>query len=138
MSPAEPLTPLARSLLGEIRAKLAAFCASGEPTAIDLRSLPLADADRAALDAALGRGAVEAVVTASGESEVWETSYAGVWWARHYSDSGRLVAERIEITAIPDMLPSQADDIAAAAQRLADSLSHSTDIPQREEIAHAL
>lgn len=131
-------TPLARSILAEISAALVRFCDAGEPAAIDLRSLPLSDHDRAALDAALGRGGVEAVVSAGGESEIWETSYAGVWWTRHFDGAGHVVAERIEITAIPEMLPSHGSDIFAAAERMRLDLQSTLPSGGHEELTHAL
>ncbi len=133
-----PLTALAQSVLAEISESLARFCKTGESAAIDLRSLPLSEPERAALDAALGRGGVEAVVSAGGESEIWETSYSGVWWARHLDGTGRVVAERIEITAVPDMLPSHTADIAAAAVRLHIDLQSTPLAGGREELTHAL
>jgi hydrogenase-1 operon protein HyaF len=138
MMPDDTLTPLARSLLSEILEGLTSFCRTGEPSAIDLRSLPLTEDDRAALDAALGRGSVEAVVSSGGDSDIWETGFSGVWWARHYDGNQRLVAERIEITAIPELLPSHGADILAAAERLRLALTPATDIPEREETQHAL
>jgi hydrogenase-1 operon protein HyaF len=116
-------TLLAAGLLREIADALSAFSRTGTAVAIDLRSLPLSDADLTSLDAALGRGAVEAVVTAGGESEIWETSYSGVWWVRDFDGSGRVVAERIEVTAIPGMLPSHSADVAVAAARLRDAMA---------------
>jgi len=132
------MTPLAYGLLGEILEGLSCFCRTGEPVAIDLRSLPLAEADLKALDSALGRGAVEAVVNAGGDSEIWETAYTGVWWVRHFDGTGRIVAERIEITAIPEMLPSHGADIAMAARRLRGVLAPEPEIPAQEEKFHGL
>ncbi len=54
----------------------------------------------------------------AGTSELWETRYAGVWWVRHFGDGDRIASERIEIAAIPQILVSQDEDIAAAAARV--------------------
>lgn len=132
------LTDLSRSVLTEIAAALSAFCRTGEPAAIDLRSLPLSGPDRAALDSTLGRGGVEAVASAGGESEVWETAYSGVWWTRHFDGAGRVVAERIEITAIPDILPSHGADITAAEERLRHNLQSTQFAGGRKELTDAL
>ena len=115
-------SPLAMALLREISAALAAYVETGQTAVIDLKSLPMLDADRAALADLLGDGEVTATLDVAGESEVRETGYAGVWWVRHFGADRRLAAEQIEITAIPEILLAHRDDIAAAADRLAETL----------------
>lgn len=112
-----PRSSLARSVLQEIVERLAALARSGESAAIDLRGLPLSPEDRADLEQALGRGQVSAELELAGRSEVWETGYSGVWWVRHYGAGDVLAAERVEITAVPEILVTHADDITAAAAR---------------------
>jgi hydrogenase-1 operon protein HyaF len=127
--PHGPTTGMAQSLLREIARALAALAETGTRDAIDLRSLPLTPADREALDDALGRGEVSAALTLAGDSLLWETRFAGVWWVRHLGAGGQIAAEVIEITPVPDILASHPDDIAAAATLLAATL-------QAEEEAH--
>lgn len=111
-------TGMVQSLLHEIALHLSRLVRSGEENAIDLRSLPMTQAERDELEGVLGRGDVEVTLNAAGESEIWETRYAGVWWIRHYSGDGRIAAEAIEITPIPKILTTHASDISAAANRL--------------------
>lgn len=111
-------TGLADSVLREIAEHLAALAGSGATAAIDLRSLPLTNADRSELESRLGRGEVTVKLEVAGTSELWETSYSGVWWVRHFGDGGRIASERIEIAAIPQILLSHDEDIAAAATRV--------------------
>jgi hydrogenase-1 operon protein HyaF len=130
--PAGPLrTGMAESLLREISRALAALAETGTRDAIDLRSLPLTPADRDELEQALGRGEVSVAFEIGGRSELWETSFAGVWWLRHLGAGDQIAAETIEITPLPDILTSHPDDIAVAAARLAETL-----IDPAEETAH--
>lgn len=112
------------SLLGEIAHLLGQLAASGTGGAIDLRSLPLQAADREALERALGRGEVEARLTTAGGSEVFETTYPGVWWVRHRGADGRISSETIEVTLIPEILKTHADDLAGARGRLAEAIEN--------------
>jgi HupH hydrogenase expression protein, C-terminal conserved region len=121
--PAGVRTGLAESLLWEILQHLAALASRGEDAAIDLHSLPMTQADRRELEERLGRGDVEAMLNVAGTSEIWETRYSGVWWLRHFGADNRIATERIEITAVPDMLVTHKADITAAAARLNDDLA---------------
>lgn len=116
-------TGLADSLLREIARHLARLADTGETAAIDLRSLPMSTADRDELEDRLGRGDVEADLDVAGRSNIRETGYAGVWWVRHYGGDGRIAAERIEITTVPEIIVTHGADVAAAATRLRDDLS---------------
>lgn len=120
--PAEIRTGLAQSVLQEIAQHLSVLAAEGETEAIDLHSLPMTAADRSELEDSLGRGEVEATLNVAGISVVWETSYSGVWWVRHFGADDKIAAERIEIAAIPEILVTHGCDIAAAAARLQEDL----------------
>jgi hydrogenase-1 operon protein HyaF len=126
-----PRTGMAQSLLREVSRALSALAETGTRDAIDLRSLPLTTGDRADLEVALGRGEVAATFDASGQSEVWETRHPGVWWVRHLGGDGRVAAETIEITPVPDILAAHPDDIRAGAANLVAELARTT-----EETAH--
>ncbi len=97
-NPAGPRTGMADSLLHEIAERLADLAATGQTSAIDLRSLPMTPADRRELEDRLGRGEIEARLTVGGASEIWETRYAGVWWVRHFGAGDKIAAEQIDIT----------------------------------------
>jgi len=109
---------LARSVLREIAERLAELARTGEPAAIDLRSLPLKASDRSELEDCLGRGDVTATLNVAGTSELWETRYSGVWWVRHLGAGDRIAAERIEISIVPEILVTHSADIANAAERM--------------------
>lgn len=121
--PAGFRTGMAESLLSEIAERLADLADSGEASAIDLRSLPMTPSDTEELEERLGRGDVAAALDVAGRSEVWETRYAGVWWVRHFGAGDTIAAERIEITAVPEMLVTHGADISAASKTLRGDLA---------------
>ena len=111
-------TGMALSVLAEIGRMLEALVESGQVGSIDLRSLPLSDVDRAQLEEVLGRGEVRAQLDLAGESEVWETTYPGVWWIRHRGAGGKIATEEISVCRIPEIMLTHPVDIEAAAGRL--------------------
>lgn len=122
---------LVAALMRELADRLTAFCATGETSVIDLKSLPMLPSDRDLLAERLGEGEVTATLSVAGDSEVRETGYAGVWWVRHLGGDGKLAAEQIEIASIPDILRAHCDDIALSAERLASAFN--TPIPERPD-----
>lgn len=105
-------------LLHEIRHALAQLLESGQETVIDLRGIPLAPGEEAAIEEALGEGELRASLSALGTSEFQETSYPGVWLVTHYNNDNRIVGKFVEVTTVPALLRSQTEDIAAALRRL--------------------
>lgn len=138
-------TGMAGAVLAEIAAALSRLVATGEETSIDLRGLPMTDADRSQLETMLGRGEVSATLTVAGRSEIHETGYNGVWWVIHHGSDERVSSEEIVVGRIPAILPAHPDDIAAADARLRAALingvesdnSSSADIRSFEEATHA-
>ena len=115
----DALTHNVRPLLNEIRHALEKLLATGETSAIDLRSIPLAPGEEEQIEAALGAGEINAELDAMGPSEIRETGYPGVWLVTHFNADRQLMGKFIEITRIPDLLKSQDEDIAGGLQRLA-------------------
>jgi hydrogenase-1 operon protein HyaF len=115
-------TGMAYSILAEIGELLTTLSEHGEAGAIDLRSLPLTDADRDQLEDILGRGEVQAELDLAGTSEVWETSYNGVWWIRHKGARDKIATEEIAVTPVPEILMAHPADIAAASRRVQQDL----------------
>jgi len=128
-------TGMAWSVLSEIGALLARLAEHGESASIDLRSLPLTDADRTQLQELLGRGEVTASLDLMGRSEVRETGFAGVWWIRHMGAGEQVSSEEIAVTPVPEILHSHPADIAASVARLQHRLKElpeQTDLDQQE------
>ena len=117
------VTGMALSVMAEVARMLEALAESGETGSIDLRSLPLTDADRDQLEQLMGRGEVKAELDISGESTVWETSYPGAWWIRHHGAGGRISSEEISICPVPAILAAHPADIEAAANRIKHTLA---------------
>lgn len=111
-----------RAIANEIAALLAQFIATGEAAAIDLRSLPMGPGDYAQLGQLLGEGAVAARIDALGPTEVRETGIAGVWWVRHRNAQDEIVAEFIEIGAVPEILKTPHEDARDGLRVLQDRL----------------
>jgi len=115
-------TGMAYSILAEIGQLLTALSERGEAGAINLRSLPMTDADRGQLEEILGRGEVRAELDLAGATEVWETSYNGVWWIRHKGAGDKIATEEIAVTSMPEILMTHPVDIAAASRRIRQDL----------------
>ncbi len=115
-------TGMAWSVLAEVARLLEHLATAGTPGAIDLRSLPLTDADRRELEGLLGHGEVRADLDLTGRSEVRESAYAGAWWITHFGAGDRIAAEEIAVCPVPEILRAHPADIEAAARRLHDEL----------------
>ena len=111
-------TGMAWSVLAEVGRLLEELASNGQTASIDLRSLPLTDADREELDALLGRGEVRVELDLAGRSEVWETAYPGAWWIRHRGAGDRISSEEIAVCPVPEILRTHPADIETAARRL--------------------
>jgi HupH hydrogenase expression protein, C-terminal conserved region len=109
-------------LLHEIRHALAQLLEEGRETVIDLRSIPLAPGEEAAIEQALGEGEVQAAMSALGPSDFRETSYPGVWVVTHFNRDDQIVGKFVEVSHVPSLLRSQTEDIAAGLRRLEERL----------------
>lgn len=110
--------PNGRALLVELESLLRDLVEQGREGGIDLRSLPLSPGDLAFLEQHLGRGEVEAEVTALGPSRVHETAIHGVWWVRHYNSNDEVMAEFLEITHCPDIIRAHPADVRDSLEEL--------------------
>ena len=117
------VTGMALSIMAEVARMLEALADKGESGSIDLRSLPLTDADRDQLEELMGRGEVKAELEISGDSTVWETSYPGAWWIRHHGAGGKVSSEEISICPVPAILSAHPADIEAAANRIKNAIA---------------
>jgi hydrogenase-1 operon protein HyaF len=111
------------ALLREIEALLTLLVETGRSGRIDLRSLPLLPGDDQRLADALGSGEVDAVIEALGATHVRETGVAGVWWVTHANADGETVAAFIDITLVPEILMTHADDARAGLVQLRSRLN---------------
>ncbi|WP_297920013.1 hydrogenase expression/formation C-terminal domain-containing protein [Metallibacterium sp.] len=116
--PRDDATSMVAAILRELEDALQAYLASGRTHVIDLATLPLGPADRAALQQALGAGEIEVRINALGASLLRETGFAGIWWVRHEDVEGKLLCELLEVTDVPEIVRAYRADIEAASARL--------------------
>jgi hydrogenase-1 operon protein HyaF len=123
-APLEPeLRGNALPLLHEIRHALARLIEEGEPTVIDVQSLPMGPGDLQRLFDALGEGEVRAELEALGKTVIRESRYSGVWIIEHMNGSGGIASRFIEITWVPSLLHAQVEDVQIGLSELADALA---------------
>ncbi len=114
-------------LLHEIRHALERLLQAGEPTMIDLGSIPLAPGEFDKLDGALGTGEVRIVLDAMGPSQIYETQFSGVWRVTHFNAANEVVGRFVEVTRIPEILLAQEADVRVGLDLLTRRLSGETD-----------
>lgn len=100
-----------KALLQELQQMLFALAERGERNMLDLRSLPMLPGDLSQLKDILGNGEVQATLNALGPTTINETQIPGVWWITHKNAHDEVVAELIEVTALPDILVTQQQDL---------------------------
>jgi len=109
---------LVDALLMEVAVLLQNFLFHQSAGAIDLLGLPLSPACLAALEERLGEGEISALLRVSGESQIRETKFPGVWWTRHTDETGRVVALLIEVAAVPEILRASTSDMEHGLKRI--------------------
>ena len=119
------------AVFSELVGMLERVALGGEAATIDLRSLPMSPEDRVELRTTLGQGEVHATLSAEGISTLQETGVSGVWWVEHRDRQGGLVAELIEVTAIPRILEASIEEMAESARRLRTGLAMNHAAPAR-------
>ncbi|WP_019627267.1 hydrogenase expression/formation C-terminal domain-containing protein [Thioalkalivibrio sp. ALJT] len=110
-------TAMVMALLQEIATHLNDVANGGERQVVELGNLPLSDADIVLLEQKLGRGEVHATVSAAGPSEIYETTFPGLWWVKYFNDAESLVSQQLEIGPAPMILEAHRVDIEDSAQR---------------------
>ena len=114
-------------LLHEVRHALERLLESGEPTTIDLGSIPLAPGEFEKIDAALGTGEVKVALEAMGQSQIYETQFSGVWRITHFNAANEVVGRYVEVTRIPEILLAQEADVRVGLDLLSRKLSGDDD-----------
>ncbi len=105
-------------ILHQIRHAIEQLLAQNDTMTIDLNAMPFAPGEKDQLQAILGEGEIKAQLNALGKSEIYETQYASVWWVAHYNSNDNLMGQFIEITWLPEILRSQAEDVGHALSQL--------------------
>lgn len=116
-----PLTGMGRGILSELADKLTHFAETGETEILSLRAMPLTQADIDWLQTYLGAGEVRVELDVAGHSEIFETTFPGIWWVRHFSGDD-IASEELHVTDIPQIIRTHPKDAAAAARALTRAL----------------
>lgn len=106
------------AILHEIVHLLETLAQTGESSAIDLRSLPMAPGEYEQLRKVLGQGEVAITLDLGSPSYIRETGFHGVWWIQHCTPDEEIASEYIEIAAVPEILSADPHDMGKDAQRL--------------------
>lgn len=122
MTGEQPMALNTVPVLHEVRHALEKLATTGEPTVIDLSSIPFAPGDRDQLFAVLGTGEVEATVNAMGPTRIIETAFPGVWRVEYHGTSDEEVAIHIEISRCPSLLLTPEQDLLDSATSIAERL----------------
>lgn len=112
---------LVEALLAEISSLMENLVDRNISGSIDLLGLPLSAACLALLEQRLGTGEIKVTLTAAGKSEIYETSFSGVWWSSHADETGRVVAMLIDVAYVPEILKANIDDLRLSHRRLRDA-----------------
>jgi hydrogenase-1 operon protein HyaF len=88
------------------------------PSILDLRGVPLAPGEEERILTFLGTGEVRAELEAGGRSTVNESRFPGVWVVTHHDPTGAVIGRLIEVTFVPDILCSQADEMRESRERI--------------------
>lgn len=109
-------------LLNEIALALDVLARTGESRTLFLTQFPMTKGDAAYLHEFLGPGAT--IVQSGGPSPtVWrETGVSGVWWGEHYNSDRKVILRTIEITRMPELAVTPAEDIESALVELRERL----------------
>ncbi|TVP86792.1 MAG: hydrogenase expression/formation protein [Thioalkalivibrio sp.] len=110
-------TGLAVALLREVADHLLTVSRGGDRQVVELTNLPLSDGDVQLLVEKLGRGEVEARISAAGPTEVFETAFPGVWWVKYLGEDDRVITQQLEIGTVPMILEAHQEDIQASARQ---------------------
>jgi hydrogenase-1 operon protein HyaF len=122
---------LVDALLMEVAVLLQNLVSHQRPGTIDLLGLPLSGACLAALEQCLGDGEISALLSVSGESQIRETSFPGVWWTRHTDETGRVIALMIEVAAVPEILRADPSDMEQGLRRIREVSNFRRALPAR-------
>jgi hydrogenase-1 operon protein HyaF len=108
-----------RPLLLQVEHALRELRDGGEGTVIDLSAMPFSDQDEQDLRRVLGEGEVSARINAFGPTMIQETAIPGVWLVEHQDVEEKRLMLHVEVTRIPAMLVTPADDIDDGIEAMA-------------------
>lgn len=110
----------APAILAEVLDRAAGFSDAAPAHVVNLSLLPLSPADHPCLRDALGAGAVSVLSRGYGNCRVASTRLANTWWVQYFNSVDSMILNTIEVTALPEVVPAAAEDLADSVERLAE------------------
>lgn len=124
--PRDAPSGMAPALLRELEVALDSLMREGTCHVVDLSTLPMGEADRGLLESVLGEGELHMDLDALGHTRIRESSIPGIWWVRHESPDGKVLADHIEVAHVPDIVPAHDFDVLAGMARLSKRIQQLT------------
>jgi hydrogenase-1 operon protein HyaF len=110
----------APAVLAEIHSAQQALPIGGAPRQVNLTLLPMAAADRAALERALPAGPVSIISRGFGNCHVGSTGVRDVWRVQYFNSMNTLILDTIETVDVPEVAIASAEDLEDTRVRLAE------------------
>lgn len=130
---AQLATGNALPVLHEIAHALRRLRETGSATVIDLRAIPFGPGDEDRLLGVLGEGEVKAELSSLGMTHIRETRYHGVWVLDYRDGEDARIGLQVEVTDVPSLLRTPADDIADSSESLEAVLDMAKQQPSHQE-----
>ncbi|MFD1343858.1 hydrogenase expression/formation protein [Litorisediminicola beolgyonensis] len=108
----------APSILVELQDKSRSFDPAADLHVVNLTLLPHTEADLAALDAALGEGAVTILSRGYGNCRITATALPHVWRVQFFNSQDHLILDTFEVTTMPEVACAAPEDLTDSANRL--------------------
>jgi hydrogenase-1 operon protein HyaF len=105
-------------VLTEILDRSANYRSGARAHVINLSLLPMAEADLAYLDAALGRGTVTLLSRGYGNCRITAAGPDHVWWVQYFNSTDVLILNTVEIVDVPQVACAATEDLEDSAERL--------------------
>ena len=115
-------------LLYEVGHALEKFQRCSQTTTIDLRRIPMTQADEQEFEAFLGEGEVNIEIETLGQTKVRETKFPGVWHIVHYNADDEIMGKFITVAAVPDLVLTQPEDAARGLRALNQQIESLTQV----------
>jgi len=112
----------APALIFELQEKSAGFAPGQPPHVINLTLLPHSEEDLAALDRAVGLGAVTILSRGYGNCRVTATGLPHVWRVQFYNSMDVLILDTFEIGPMPEVVIAASEDLSESSERLGEVL----------------
>ncbi len=112
----------APALLEEVADKARHFRPDRPAHVVNLTLLPLSPADRALIDAQLGRGNVSILSRGYGNCRITSTAAPHCWRVTYFNSQDTVILDTIEVTSVPEVARAAIEDLVDSYDRLGEVL----------------